>query len=195
MAVDSDKQIFEKITAGQDVLGEIVEEISRRYANDLLQFCGRILVNYQRQRLEDVLQEIFRAVYLNIQQYDINRGPEGIKSWLCGIAHNKCVDELRKEEQLKELKLKIESSDLTEQVSSNPGAQENEEHYSQIILAKRAFAELPTQERLMVATRLMSWFSREEMTKMFHFRNSASYDRHMNRIHQKMKRVIERGTQ
>jgi RNA polymerase sigma factor (sigma-70 family) len=122
-AVRSDEEIFDKIKAGQDVLREIVDEIARKYADDLLKFCGRILVTYERQRLEDVVQEVFVAVYLYIQRYDINRGTEGIKHWLRGIARKKCLDELRRNKSGE-----ISTSEFSELEATNPGTQENDEH-------------------------------------------------------------------
>jgi RNA polymerase sigma factor (sigma-70 family) len=179
-AVRNDEELFEKIKAGHGLLGEIVDEIARKYADDLLEFCGRILVTYQRQRLDDIVQEVFEAVYRNIQRYDIDRGHEGIKSWLYGIARNKCVDKLREMENRE-----------TELEPSYIGGEEKEERPPQIILAKRAFAELPTNERLMVATRLMGWFSRKEMAEMCGYDNPESYDRQFSRILQKMRKIID----
>ena len=118
-----------------------------------------------------------------------NRGAEGIKPWLRGIAQKKCLEELRQTERRG-----IATSDFTELEPSNPSAQEKEERTIQIILAKRAFAALSTEDRLMVATRLMGWFSREEMAAMFGYNDPASYDRQMNRIHQKMRGIIEEAT-
>lgn len=66
-----------------------------------------------------------------------------------------------------------------------------EEHIHQIILAKKAFVELSSEERLMIATDLMDWFSLEEMASMFGYDNPESYARQMRRIRQKMAQVVE----
>jgi len=183
--VGSDEAIFDKIKEGQDVLGEIVIEIDRRYGNDLIKFCERLLPTYSRNRVEDVVQEIFEAVYRNIQQYDINRGPAGIRPWLYGISRNKCFDELRKNDP------EIPRANFINLEAGNPGAQEKEDHDIQIILIKKAFAELSADDRLMIATGLTDWYSREEMAKMFGYDNPESYDRQISRIRKKMREVIE----
>ena len=183
--VGTDKEIFDKIKAQQDVLAEIVGELARRFGDDLLQFCGRILVTYQRQFLEDVVQEVFLAAYCNIQHFDINRGAKGIKPWLYGIARNKCIDMLRKKQHGK-----IAISEFTE-LEPDPGCDEKDEHNIQKIQAKRAFIELNIDERLMVATYLMGWFSREEMASMSGYYSLGSYDKQMYRIREKMGKFVE----
>jgi RNA polymerase sigma factor (sigma-70 family) len=185
-AVDSDKEILDKIKKGQSILAEIVSELARIYGHDLLRFCETILATYPRQRLEEVVQEVFIAVYLSLQRYDINRGLEGIKPWVWGIAQKKCFEELRRNDQLK-----IVTSDSTELERSNPSALENVSRLNQKILAKRAFVELSAQERLMIATDLMDWFSRKEMASMFGYDNPESYDRQMHRIRQKMMEFVQ----
>jgi RNA polymerase sigma-70 factor (ECF subfamily) len=183
--VDSDEELFAKIREGQDVLSVIVDVIARQYADLLLEFCGRILVTYTRQRLEDVVQEIFVAVYRNIQRYDMKRGHEGIKPWLHGIARNKCIDELKKKAHRE-----VAVPDITELEPSNPGVQKKEEHDIELILMKRAFVNLSPQERLMIATDLMGWFSRKEMASMFGYDNPESYDKRMYNIRQKIKKDV-----
>jgi RNA polymerase sigma factor (sigma-70 family) len=183
--VDSDEALFAKIKAGQDVLGEIVIEINRRYGNGLLKFCEGFLPTYSRDRVEDVLQEIYEAVHRSIQQYDISRGPEGIKNWLYGIARNKCYDVQRK------LGPEVPRSDFIELESSNPGIQEEEKHRFQRILLKSALAELRPDDRLMITTGLSGWFSRAEMAKMFGYKNLESFDKRISRIEKKMRKIIE----
>ena len=81
----------------QDMIQEIVNVVFQRYGDDIWRFCRANLRNFPNEDVEDVCQEVFKGALESFQKqtYDIQQGAEGIKSWLLGIASNKCNDHLR----------------------------------------------------------------------------------------------------
>jgi RNA polymerase sigma-70 factor (ECF subfamily) len=67
------------------------EELTRRYANELVHFLTRFLGS--RAAAEDVFQETFLQVHLSIETFDFSRR---FKPWLFTIAANKARDYHRK---------------------------------------------------------------------------------------------------
>ncbi len=85
----TDGALIERIAGGER---EAFEELYARYARPVLGLALRRLGD--RGRAEDVVQEVFAAIWRSASTYDPRRGPGA--AWLYTIARNTIVDALRK---------------------------------------------------------------------------------------------------
>ena len=69
-----------------------LEEIDKQYQSNILRFCQYRLFSY-RDYAEDATQETFIAAFKQAEVFDVNAS---VRSWLYRIAHNKCIDILRR---------------------------------------------------------------------------------------------------
>lgn len=84
----TDEEIAGLISKNKDVFAVII----RRYEKRLMAYMKRINGGTQ-ENLEDIVQNIFIKVYVNINSY---KKDKKFSSWLYGIAHNECIDYWRK---------------------------------------------------------------------------------------------------
>lgn len=85
---ESDESIAEKIQRGQH---QYFGEILIRYEAKIKRYARRFLTDPKD--AEDAAQEAFIKAYRNIQSFDTSRK---FSSWLYRIAHNECINFLRK---------------------------------------------------------------------------------------------------
>ena len=85
---DSDFELVQRTLSGDD---EAFARLVRRHQRNVYNLGYRIMGS--REDAEDITQETFLAAYEHLKSYD-KRWP--FKNWLLSIAHNKCVDWLRK---------------------------------------------------------------------------------------------------
>jgi RNA polymerase sigma-70 factor, ECF subfamily len=86
-----DRQVLGRVAHGdQDALAELF----RRYGPASLGLARRILSN--QELAEEVLQEVFLAVWRRAAGYDALRG--SVRSWILTQIHNKAVDVVRHEQ-------------------------------------------------------------------------------------------------
>jgi RNA polymerase sigma-70 factor (ECF subfamily) len=83
-----DEQLIEHVAHGDR---RAFEALYDRYASSVFGLALRILGN--REQAEEAVQEIFWRVWQRAQSFDRNRS---FAPWLFGIAHNYCIDELRR---------------------------------------------------------------------------------------------------
>ena len=67
------------------------EDIYREQYDRVYTYVYTLLLN--KEQAEDVVQETFISAYRNFGTFDPRRG--SLRTWLCGIAHNKAMDLLR----------------------------------------------------------------------------------------------------
>lgn len=84
----TDQELVELAKANPEFFGYLME----RYKGPLFHYIRR-LSRLSNEDIEDVLQEVFVKVYLNINDYEI-----GLKfsSWIYRITHNHVIDNFRK---------------------------------------------------------------------------------------------------
>src|SRR5688572_17801120 len=85
---DSDEWLMNQVVAGRR---ESLAPLVRRYANALLTFIYRMTGD--RAISEELFQEVFLAVWLKRTQYQF---PRTFRSWLFGIAANRCRADYRR---------------------------------------------------------------------------------------------------
>jgi RNA polymerase sigma-70 factor, ECF subfamily len=72
--------------------GTALEVLYDRYSTVVYRMALRILKN--REQAEDVVQEVFWRVWRRSGSFERERGR--VAQWIFGIAHNLCIDELRR---------------------------------------------------------------------------------------------------
>ncbi len=87
-AQKSDEELVNIVLENQNAFSHIVN----RYQEKLLRYIRRIS-SVSLEEAEDILQNIFIKVYLNLNEFD-----DGLKfsSWIYRIAHNEVIDNYRK---------------------------------------------------------------------------------------------------
>lgn len=86
--VFSDNELVQQAIAGDEGAFEMLVE---RYHAMLTNWVFRILRN--RYQVDDVLQYVFLQLFLSLTTLHADRS---LKAWLFRVAHNRCVDELRR---------------------------------------------------------------------------------------------------
>ncbi len=87
--------------------GAALEALYGRYGKPCYGLARRILTD--EQLAQDVVQEVFLAVWRDASRFDAARG--GFSSWLLSMTHHKAVDSVRREENLRKRRT---SADLLE---------------------------------------------------------------------------------
>jgi RNA polymerase sigma-70 factor (ECF subfamily) len=86
---DDDLRLIAEIAAGDS---NALEQLYDRYGAVVYRVALRMLKN--RELAEDVVQEVFWRVWRRSASFANERGR--VTQWLFGIAHNLCIDELRR---------------------------------------------------------------------------------------------------
>lgn len=132
---------------------EALELLIRRHATPLLSFIQRMVGD--RQRSEDLFQDVFCAVWTKRQQYEVGRP---FKPWLYAIALNACRADFRRPT----LTLVSEESGETV-VASGPSPAEAAVATETATLVSHAVTLLPSQQRAVVVLRIWQQLSYSEI--------------------------------
>ena len=86
----SDEQLVALFRAGSDEAFGVLHD---RYRQRLFAYVRQMLSGCARQDAEDVLQDVFVRAFaaLRDDERDVN-----VKAWLYRVAHNRCIDHLRR---------------------------------------------------------------------------------------------------
>ncbi len=89
-ATDADDQsLIHRVGAGD---AQALEVLYDRYAGVVYRMAFRVLK--QREQSEEVVQEVFWRVWRRSSSFERERGR--VAQWIFGIAHNLCIDEMRR---------------------------------------------------------------------------------------------------
>jgi RNA polymerase sigma-70 factor (ECF subfamily) len=149
---DRDEFLMARVAHGQP---ELLERLLRRHASPLLTFIVRMVGD--RHRGEELFQEVFLAVWLKRQQYEY---PRPFKAWLYAIALNKCRAAFRGRSALPPPPLESETA------SRDAGPAELLIADETATLVARAVAELPPQQRAVVALRVWEGMSYADIAEV-----------------------------
>ncbi len=86
----SDEQLVALFRAGNDEAFGVIHD---RFRTRLLAYVRRMLPPGARNNAEDVLQDVFLRAYSALRA---DERPVALKAWLYRVAHNRCIDELRR---------------------------------------------------------------------------------------------------
>jgi len=85
----SDEQLVALFRAGNDAAFSVIHD---RYRQRLFAYARQMLGG-SRQDAEDALQDVFLRTYSSLRSND---RPLSLRAWLYRVAHNRCIDQLRK---------------------------------------------------------------------------------------------------
>jgi len=85
----SDEQLVALFRAGNDAAFSVIHD---RYRQRLFAYSRQMLAG-SRQDAEDALQDVFLRAYSSLRGND---RPVSLRAWLYRVAHNRCIDHLRK---------------------------------------------------------------------------------------------------
>src|ERR671939_743070 len=86
----SDDQLLALFRAGSD---EAFNTLHDRYRQRLFAYVRQMLSTQSRQDAEDVLQDVFVRAFGALRA---DRRPVNVRAWLYRVAHNRCIDHLRR---------------------------------------------------------------------------------------------------
>ena len=86
----SDEQLLALFRAGS---AEAFSTLHDRYRQRLFAYVRQMLSGASRQDAEDVLQDVFVRAYGALRADD---RPVQVRAWLYRVAHNRCIDHLRR---------------------------------------------------------------------------------------------------
>ena len=150
----SDEELMAEVQQGQRAeLGILLS----RYANPLLTFIHRSIGD--RHRAEELFQDVFLVVWTQRHTFQLSRR---FRSWLYGIAVNKCRAELRRSGQMAAI-LPEKVAKLLESPSPTPAAMaidcETARHVTQ------AVSRLPENQRTAVILRIWNGLAYAEIAQ------------------------------
>jgi len=85
----TDEQLVALFRAGNDAAFGVIHD---RYRQRLFAYARQMLAG-SRQDAEDALQDVFMRAYSSLRSND---RPLSLRAWLYRVAHNRCIDHLRK---------------------------------------------------------------------------------------------------
>ena len=85
----SDEQLVALFRAGNDAAFSVIHD---RYRQRLFAY-SRQMLGGSRQDAEDALQDVFLRAYSSLRSND---RPVSLRAWLYRVAHNRCIDHLRR---------------------------------------------------------------------------------------------------
>lgn len=157
-----------------------LEPLIRRYASPLLTFIQRMVGDPHKS--EDIFQEVFMAVWAKRHQYQF---PRPFKAWLYAIAMNQCHAQARKRP--------LASAVFTEDSgapAAGPSPADTVIATETAALVSAAVAQLPTQQRAVVALRVWNGLSYAEIAEALE-RTEATVRSHMHHGLAAMRRYLE----
>ena len=159
------------VVAAQAGSHDAFAALFRRYRPEITRYAGRILTDDTR--AEDVVQETFLSALRSIAALD---RPEGFKPWLYRIAHNACVDQMRRRARTEEVLFDVQvlpASDeirLFRQAPSSHAAVALKEDFDHL---RQALGDLPEAQARILVLRELEGLSYEEIAERMGISHSA----------------------
>lgn len=93
--VPSDEELMRRVAAGS---AEALDELHRRFARSIFRLAVR---TFDRAAAEDLVQDVFLAVWRNAARFDPERGT--VRAWMFQMAHFRLLNELRRRSRQPEM--------------------------------------------------------------------------------------------
>ena len=106
-AAQEDRALVLRVCSGD---AAALEALYGRYGRACYGLARRILTD--EQLAQDVVQEVFLAVWRDASRFDASRG--GFSTWLLSMTHHKAVDSVRREENLRKRRTSADVLETTE---------------------------------------------------------------------------------
>ncbi len=154
----TDGELARRVQAGDD---QALATLMDRYTGKLLRYGRRFLSSGDK--IGDVVQDVFIAVYENIKDFDSTRQ---FSPWIYRIAHNAFVDALRKRAK-EPLYLLDFDRVVPHPVYENPEEGEKEREEMRVLLEK-SLEDLPPAYREIIDLYYFEDFSYREIADILH---------------------------
>ncbi len=137
-------------------------ELYDRYAR--LVFSLALKVLNDRSSAEEMVQEVFAKVWRNARDYSPERGK--FSSWLIGITHHRCIDELRR----RRVRPATESTDQEPllELAGDDDPAEAAFYALERARVRRALAKIPTEQRIVIELAFFEGLTHQEIAEHCH---------------------------
>jgi RNA polymerase sigma-70 factor (ECF subfamily) len=151
----TDEALMSDLASGhQDAIGLLYA----RYAPTILGMAAQAL---GRPTAEDIVQDVFLAVWKNAPTYDPNRGP--VRPWLLQIAHFRIANELRRKSRRPQIQADPDGERLASIPEPGPGQSEEVWNAYRTSALRRAMEELPPPQRQALGLAFFEQLSHDEI--------------------------------
>lgn len=159
------------------------EQLVQEHERMVYLLCLRMMGN--REDALDCAQEAMLNAY---QAFDRYRGEANVKTWLYRIAHNTCIDALRRRKQVLSLDtLRDGGFDVADTKAQTPHAVlESKERYEEI---NRAVQKLPEDQRAVLVMRDYQNMAYDEIARVLDLPEGTVKSR-INRAREKIKKIL-----
>lgn len=132
-------------------------ELYDRYVRLVFSMALRVLND--RSSAEEIVQEVFAKVWRGANAFDGRRGK--FSSWLIGIAHHQCIDELRRR-RVRPIGEPLADGPATELASDDDPAQAAELSFERARI-KHALNQIPAEQRLVIELAYFEGLTHQEI--------------------------------
>ncbi len=155
---EEDGQLIARLAVGDSTA---LDALYERYAGVVFGLVLRIVA--ERPVAEDLLQEVFVRAWQRAGSYDGSRGRAD--AWLCGIAHNLAIDELRRQRRRPQLASERDDRDLPREPSVPNGREVAEEAWINLrrVQIETALARLPVAQRQVIELAYFEGFTQSQI--------------------------------
>jgi RNA polymerase sigma-70 factor (ECF subfamily) len=151
----TDEALMSDLASGQqDAIGLLYA----RYAPTILGMAAQAL---GRPTAEDIVQDVFLAVWKNAPTYDAERGP--VRPWLLQIAHFRIANELRRKSRRPQIQADPDGERLASIPEPGPGQSEEVWNAYRSSALRRALEELPPPQRQALGLAFFEQLSHDEI--------------------------------
>jgi len=151
----TDEALMSDLASGkQDAIGFLYA----RYAPTILGMAAQAL---GRPTAEDIVQDVFLAVWKNAATYDPKLGP--VRPWLLQIAHFRIANELRRKSRRPQIQADPDGERLASIPEPGPGQSEEVWNAYRSSALRRALEELPPPQRQALGLAFFEQLSHDEI--------------------------------
>ena len=152
-----DNELVKRVCMGETQLFRLLIE---RHQQHIFNLCYRMLRHFED--ADDATQDTFLKAYRSLKQF---RGDARLKTWLCRIARNECLNRLR-HENMASLDQQL-TTDYSFQIADlTPSPLELIEQQETQSIVHDAINKLPHQYRLVIALFHLNGLSYEEISQV-----------------------------
>lgn len=182
----TDSQLVALAFKKQDYFGLLVN----RYEKKLNKYVQR-LTGLDSESIEDILQEAFIKIYINLNDYDSDYS---FSSWAYRITHNEAVNYLRKNKKVIIIPLETdddESANLIDTLRSEIDVAEEISGKDLVERIRKAISMLPEKYREVLILRYMEDMNYEEISDILRM-PMGTVATTINRAKEKFKKIAEK---
>jgi RNA polymerase sigma-70 factor (ECF subfamily) len=152
-----DDELVKRVCMGETQLFRLLIE---RHQQHIFNLCYRMLRQFEE--ADDATQDTFLKAYRSLKQF---RGDARLKTWLCQIARNECLNRLR-HENMASLDQQLTTDYSFQIADSMPSPLELIEQQETQSIVHEAINKLPHQYRLVITLFHLNGLSYEEISQV-----------------------------